>query len=92
MNVKSWVVLGKELNQFKYIVMEEFKKDLIEVFNKHNILVLKDSVSVIFTPLYVDTNNNITKREVTFKFSQIMNDMKEAKKHADEYGCIVRGC
>ncbi len=90
MNVKSWVVLGKELNQFKYIVMEEFQKDLIELFNKHNILVLKDSVSIDFSPLFYNKHEGIFTRDITFKFTQLMKDREEAKEHIDKYGFKVR--
>lgn len=67
--------------------MEEFKNDLIELFKKHNILVLKDSITIDMSPLYVD--RNVKKRDVKFKFSQVMMDKDKAKEHADKYGSTI---
>lgn len=68
--------------------MEEFKKDLIELFNKHGLLVLKDSVIIEHSPLYVTHKGNT--RFLTFKFEQFL-PQEEADEHRTKYGAVIDG-
>lgn len=69
--------------------MEKFKKDLIELFKKHNILALQGSVELSVSPLKVD--RNVCFVDVTFKFSKAVVDNKERKEYVDKYGLIING-
>lgn len=69
--------------------MEEFKKDLIELFKKHKIMALQGSVELSFSPLKVD--RNVCFVDVTFKFSKAVVDNEERKKYVDKYGLIIDG-
>lgn len=64
--------------------MDEFKNDLIELFKKHNILALEDSVEFHISPLYHD--DCITTRDVLLKFSQSMTDIEEIREHVNKFG------
>lgn len=69
--------------------MEEFKNDLIELFKKHKIMVLQDSVELSFSPLKVYRNASFV--DVTFKFSKAVVDNEERKEYVDKYGLIIDG-
>lgn len=68
--------------------MEEFKNDLIELFKKHGILALQDSVELHFAPLFI--NVGIVKRDVLIKFSQLLTDSDEIDEHRNKYGITYR--
>ena len=67
--------------------MEEFKKDLIDLFKKHRILALEGRVSLDISPLKVD--RNVCFVDVTFQFSKAVVDMKEKIEHSEKYGLII---
>lgn len=66
--------------------LEEFKNDLFALFEKHNILVLKDSVSMEQSPLFC-TNIGKT-RKLIFRFEQLLS-REEALEHYEKYGCVI---
>ena len=66
--------------------MEEFKKDLIELFKKHGIIPLKDSVELHFAPLYGYRYDVNARRDVLVKFSQLLTDTEEIDEHINKYG------
>lgn len=66
--------------------MEEFKKDLIELFKKHGIISLKDSVELNFAPLYGYRYGAAVRRDVLVKFSQLLTDAEEIDEHINKYG------
>lgn len=66
--------------------MEEFKNDLIELFKKHGIISLKDSVELHFAPLYGYRYGVNARRDVLVKFSQLLTDAKEIDEHRNKYG------
>lgn len=67
--------------------MEEFKKDLIELFKKHKIMALQGSVELEVSPLKVD--GFLCYSDVTFKFSKAIVDTKERLEHCEKYGLII---
>lgn len=68
--------------------MEEFKKDLIELFKKHNIIAFQRSVELHFSPLYHD--EYMVTRDVLLKFSQLLTDREEINEHREKYGSTYR--
>lgn len=66
--------------------MEEFKNDLIELFKKHGIIALKDSVELHFAPLYGYRYGANVRRDVLVKFSQLLTDTEEIDEHINKYG------
>lgn len=64
--------------------MEEFIKDLTELFNKHGMLVAQDTCVFSMSPLRVE--DFCKEREITISFTEIITDEEEAGKHADKYG------
>ena len=67
--------------------MEEFKKDLIELFKKHKILARQGSVELEFSPLKVDSN--VCFVDISFKFSKAIVDKDEREGYIDKYGLII---
>lgn len=67
--------------------MEEFKNDLIELFKKHNILALKGSVELHFSPLYHD--EHMVTRDVLLKFSQLLTDREEINEHRENMVALI---
>lgn len=68
--------------------MEEFKKDLIDLFNKHNMPVLCGSVKIDFSPLIYDGYVYYT--NVTMRFSKVIEDRKEQDEHWMKYGLEIK--
>ena len=69
--------------------MEEFKNDLIDLFQKHKIMALEGSVELHVSPLKVD--RNVCFVDVAFKFSKAVVDNEERKEYIDKYGLIING-
>lgn len=67
--------------------MEEFKNDLIDLFEKHKIMALQGSVELHVSPLKVD--RNVCFVDVAFKFSKAVVDNSERKEYIDKYGLII---
>ena len=68
--------------------MEEFKNDLIELFKKHNMLVLCGSVQIDFSPLIYDGCVYYT--NVTMRFSKVIEDRKEQDERWMNYGLEIK--
>lgn len=70
--------------------MEEFKKDLIHLFDKHGYSVLCDSIELSVSPLHVELGSGFTTRDFVFRFTACVFDKIEAKNHSDKHGCIIK--
>lgn len=71
--------------------MQELHDDLLEVLNKHGLLVLKDSVMLELSPIRIDVNSGFKTRDVTISFREVSflsND--ELKANIDKYGLIMK--
>jgi hypothetical protein len=69
--------------------MDEFKKDLRELLEKHGKIVLKDSIELSCSPLLIDSACGLKTRELVFKFTEVVNNKNEALEHVGKYGFIV---
>lgn len=69
--------------------MDEFKKELRELFEKHGKVVLKGSIELSCSPLHIDSNSGLKTRELVFKFTEVVNNKNEALEHIDNYGFIL---
>lgn len=70
--------------------MQELHNDLLEVLNKHGLLVLEDSVMLELSPIHIDVASGFKTRDVTISFreaSLLSND--ELKANIDKYGLIM---
>lgn len=70
--------------------IQELQKDLLEVLNKHGLLVLEDSVMLELSPIHIDIKSGFKTRDVTISFreaSLLSND--ELKANIDKYGLIM---
>lgn len=70
--------------------MEEFIIDLMELFKKHGIVVIKDSIELSSSPLHIDGYSKLKSRDLVFKFTEVVKDDDEAVKHSNKYGFIVK--
>lgn len=70
--------------------MQELHNDLLEVLNKHKLLVLKDSVMFELSPIRIDVKSGFKTRDVTisFKEASLLSD-DELKANIDKYGLIM---
>lgn len=70
--------------------MQELLKDLAEVFNKHGLLVLKDSAMLSTSPICIEVETGFKTRDVTISFREIVRlTDEELKKNIDECGLIM---
>lgn len=71
--------------------MEEFKmfkKDLVALFEKYNLRVDDNALSISISPLYIPRIGAAT-RKVTFEFIEIINPLSEkAIKLCEKYGAV----
>lgn len=70
--------------------MQELQNDLLEVLNKHGLLVLKDSAMLELSPIRIDVSSGFATRDVTLSFREVIrmtND--ELKENIDKYGLIM---
>lgn len=70
--------------------MEEFIIDLRELFEKHGVIVLKDSIELSASPLHIDIHSNFRSRDFVFKFTEFVKDNDVAIEHANKYGFILK--
>lgn len=70
-------------------IMNEFIIDLTELFKKHRIIVQEDSVELLTTPLHYDSLSKLSRRDLVFKFTEIVEDNYAANEHAKQYGFII---
>ena len=70
--------------------MQELYNDLLEVLNKHELLVLKDSVMFELSPIRIDVKSGFKMRDVTISFREasLLSD-DELKANIDKYGLIM---
>ena len=70
--------------------MQELQKDLINVLNKHGLLVLKDSVMFELSPIRIDVKSGFKTRDITVSFreARLLSD-DELKANIDKYGLIM---
>lgn len=70
--------------------MQELQKDLLEVLNKHGLLVLKDSAMLELSPIHIDVSSGFATRDVTLSFREaIRMTNEELKENIDKYGLIM---
>lgn len=70
--------------------MRELQKDLIEVLNKHGLLVSKDSAMLELSPTRIDISSGLATRDVTFSFKEVIHlTNEELKENIDKYGLIM---
>jgi hypothetical protein len=70
--------------------MQELQKDLLDVLNKHGLLVLKDSVMLELSPIHIDVKSGFKTRDVTIGFREVSllsND--ELTENIDKYGIVM---
>lgn len=70
--------------------MQELQKDLLDVLNKHGLLVLKDSVMLELSPIHIDVKSGFKTRDVTIGFREVSllsND--ELMENIDKYGILM---
>ena len=70
--------------------MQELQKDLLNVLNKHGLLVLKDSVMLELSPIHIDIKSGFKTRDITIGFREVSllsND--ELKANIDKYGIVM---
>lgn len=70
--------------------MQELQKDLLNVLNKHGLLVLEDSVMLELSPIRIDLKSGFKTRDVTISFreaSLLSND--DLKENIDKYGIVM---
>lgn len=70
--------------------MQELQKDLLDVLNKHGLLVLKDSVMLELSPIRIDVKSGFKTRDITIGFREVSllsND--ELKANIDKYGIVM---
>lgn len=70
--------------------MQELQKDLLNVLNKHGLLVLKDSVMFELSPIRIDVKSGFKTRDITVSFreARLLSD-DELKANIDKYGLIM---
>lgn len=71
-----------------YDEIKPFRDDLIALFKKHGIMVLKDTVRIGFSPLLID-RLGLKSRNITFEMEQVLSDDEKADKHAREFGLVI---
>lgn len=67
-----------------YDEIKPFRDDLIELFKKHGLVIVADSVRISFSPLLIDKYGQY--RDITFEMKQVFLDDEVAHKHAQEFG------
>ena len=70
--------------------MQELQKDLLSVFEKHKLLVLKDSVMLELSPIRIDVSSGLGTRDITLSFIEVIrltND--ELKENFDKCGLVM---
>ena len=70
--------------------MQELQKDLLNVLNKHGLLVLEDSVMLELSPIRIDLKSGFKTRDVTISFREasLLSD-DELKANIDKYGIVM---
>ena len=71
-----------------YDEIKPFRDDLIALFKKHGVMIIKDSVRITFSPLLIDEYGKY--RDITFEMTQWFSDNEAANKHAQEFGISTR--
>lgn len=69
--------------------MEEFIIDLTELFKKHGVIVLKDSIELSSSPLHYDSISKLSSMDLVLKFTAIVEDNYLAEVYANEHGYII---
>lgn len=70
--------------------MQELQNDLVEVFNKHGLLVLEDSAMLELSPIRIDVSSGLITRDVTLSFREaIRMTNEELKENIDKYGLTM---
>lgn len=67
-----------------YDEIKPFLDDLIELFEKHGLVIVADSVRISSSPLLIDKYGQY--RDITFEMKQVFLDDEAANKHAQEFG------
>jgi hypothetical protein len=70
--------------------MQELHNDLLDVLNKHGLVVMKDSVMLELSPKRIDIKSGLIMRDVTISFREasLLPD-DELKANIDKYGLIM---
>lgn len=75
------------MNTSAYDEIKPFRDDLIALFKKHGLMIIKDSVRISFSPLLID--EYCKHRDVKFEMTQLFLDDEAANKHAQEFGVLT---
>lgn len=70
-----------------YDEIKPFRDDLIALFKKHGLMIIKDSVRISFSPLLIDGYGK--HRDIKFEMTQWFSDNEAADKHAKEFGMLT---
>ena len=71
-----------------YGEIKPFRDDLIALFKKYGVMIIKNSVRITFSPLLIDEYGKY--RDITFEMTQWFSDNEAANKHAQEFGISTR--
>lgn len=68
--------------------LEGFTKDLIALFEKHNLKVLQDTTELSFSPIemHIHKDYAYSTRDISIKFTEFILDEDKAKEYAEKYG------
>lgn len=70
--------------------MRELQNDLLDVLNKHGLLVLEDSAMLELSPINIDVPSGLITRNVTLSFREaIRMTNEELKENIDKYGLTM---
>jgi hypothetical protein len=75
------------MNTSVYDEIKPFRDDLIELFKKHGLVIVADSVRISSSPLLIDQYGQY--RDITFEMKQVFLDDEAANKHAQEFGISI---
>ena len=60
--------------------MQELQKDLVSLFEKHKLTVLRDGAMLEFSPIRIDISSGLATRDVTFSFKEVIHLTNEGLK------------
>ena len=60
--------------------MQELQKDLVSLFEKHKLTVLRDGAMLELSPIRIDISSGLATRDVTFSFKEVIHLTNEGLK------------
>lgn len=70
--------------------MEELQKDLLEVFEKHDLKILEDSAMLELSPICIYSKSRLMTREVTLRFTEAIQPTDKISEDVKKYGIIIK--